>query len=107
MDTKKRSTKKPAGEQKKVPAARISPVGKVLDPSRLTMKDLLGRLEKHEAECSLRYERIEEKLAENSEAFDKMDKKIDKFDNRLWAIVFAVFLGPALTIFLTKLLGAL
>ena len=85
----------------------MSPVTKVLDPSRLTMKDLLGRLEKHEAECSLRYQRIEEKLAENSDAMEKMDKKIDKFDGRLWAIVFAVLLGPALTILLTKLLGAL
>jgi len=70
------------------------------------VKDLLSRLEKHEAECSLRYERIEEKLAENSDAFEKMEKKIDKFDGRLWAIVIAVFLGPAITIFLTKLLGA-
>ena len=70
------------------------------------MRDLLGRLEKHEAECSLRYQRIEEKLVESSEAMEKMDKKIDKFDGRLWAIVFAVLLGPALTILLTKLLGA-
>ena len=78
-----------------------------LDPSRLTMKDLLGRLEKHEAECSLRYQRIEEKLSENSEAFDKMDKKIDKFDNRLWAIVLAAFSAPLVTVVLVKLLESL
>lgn len=99
--------------QQKTSSARAGGAAKrgskkvVLDPSRLTMKDLLGRLEKHEAECSLRYQRIEEKLAENSDAMEKMDKKIDKFDGRLWAIVFAVFLGPALTLFLTKLMGAL
>jgi hypothetical protein len=80
---------------------------KELDSSRLTMKDLLGRLEKHEAECSLRYQRIEEKLAESREAMDAMDKKIDRFDGRLWAIILAVFLGPVITLFLTKLLGAL
>jgi len=80
---------------------------KELDPSRLTMKDLLGRLEKHEAECSLRYQRIEEKLAENSEAFDRMDKKIDKFDNRLWAIVLAAFSAPLVTVVLVKLLESL
>lgn len=99
--------------QQKTSSARATGAAKrgskkvAVDPSRLTMKDLLGRLEKHEAECSLRYQRIEEKLAENSEAMEKMDKKIDKFDGRLWAIVFAVFLGPALTLFLTKLMGAL
>ena len=80
---------------------------KELDSSRLTMKDLLGRLEKHEAECSLRYQRIEEKLAENSEAFDKMDKKIDKFDNRLWAIVLAAFSAPLVTVVLVKFLESL
>ena len=80
---------------------------KELDPSRLTMKDLLGRLEKHEAECSLRYQRIEEKLAENSEAFDKMDKKIDRFDSRLWAIVLAAFSAPLVTVVLVKLLESL
>jgi len=85
----------------------MSPVVKALDSSRLTMKDLLARLEKHEAECSLRYERIEEKLAESKEAMDAMDKKIDRFDGRLWAIILAVFLGPVITLFLTKLLGAL
>mgnify|MGYP003112349206 FL=1 len=78
---------------------------KVSDPSRLTTKDLLALIEKHEAECSLRYERIEEKLAENSDAIEKMDKKIDKFDGRLWAIVLAVFLAPIFTVFLTKVMG--
>lgn len=80
---------------------------KGIDPSRLTMRDLLGRLEKHESECSLRYQRIEEKLSESKEAMDAMDKKIDRFDGRLWAIILAVFLGPVITLFLTKLLGAL
>ena len=97
--------------QQKTSSARATGAAKrgskkvTLDPSRLTMKDLLGRLEKHEAECSLRYHRIEEKLSENSDAMEKMDKKIDKFDGRLWAIVLAVFLAPLFTVFLTKVMG--
>ena len=71
------------------------------------MKDLLARLEKHEAECSLRYQRIEEKLAESSEAIEKMDKKIDKFDGRLWAIVLAAFSAPLVTVLLAKLIESL
>ena len=48
----------------------------------------LARLEKHEAECSLRYKRLDEKLSEYAEV-------IKAVDNKLWRIGILVLLSPA------------
>lgn len=41
--------------------------------------ELLSRIEKHEAECSLRYKSIEEKL-------ENQDKMLQSLDIKLWGL---------------------
>ena len=48
----------------------------------------LAKLEKHEAECSLRYQRLDEKLSEYAEVIKAVDSK-------LWRIGLLVLLSPA------------
>ena len=48
----------------------------------------LAKLEKHEAECSLRYQRLDEKLSEYAEFIKPVDSK-------LWRIGLLVLLSPA------------
>ena len=56
--------------------------------------DLFSRLEKHEAECNLRYKRIEEWLNEQKETLKNLDYKI-------WGIGVLVVIAP----FAGKFLG--
>jgi hypothetical protein len=44
--------------------------------TRPTTAQLIEQLNVHEAECTLRYKRIEEKLEENKQAMIKFDMKI-------------------------------
>lgn len=44
-----------------------------------TVKECIARMEKHEAECALRYESIERRLSDGSKRFDKLERM-------LWAI---------------------
>jgi len=63
-----------------------------LEDKELRAKDVLLLLEKHEAECSLRYERIEERL-EDQKTF------LEKLDMRMWgiaALIVATFLAEKL-----------
>tara|TARA_R100001440_G_scaffold43008_2_gene62782 strand:+ start:1086 stop:1274 length:189 start_codon:yes stop_codon:yes gene_type:complete len=46
---------------------------------RLTVKDCINKLEKHEAECLLRLEAIEKRLEDGSKRFDKLERM-------LWAV---------------------
>lgn len=39
-------------------------------------EEVLAKLEQHEAECNLRYQRIEEKLGEQSDTLKLLDTKI-------------------------------
>ena len=56
--------------------------------------DVLKELEKHEAECSIRYSNIEQQLS---------DQKISlkSLDNKVWALAVLVIIAP----FASKLLG--
>lgn len=56
--------------------------------------DVLGKLEKHEAECNLRYQRIEEKMLENKSA-------LKAFDLKLWGLAVLILIAP----FVGKLMG--
>jgi len=49
--------------------------------------EILSRLEAHEAECNLRYQRIEERLAEQKESLKSLDMKI-------WGIAVLVIIAP-------------
>ena len=51
-------------------------------------EEAIARLEKHEAECSLRYQRLDEKLSEYSQF-------IKSVDGKLWAIGVLVLVAPA------------
>ena len=56
--------------------------------------EVLGKLEEHEAECNLRYQRIEEKLSENKSA-------LKAFDLKLWGLAVLILIAP----FVGKLMG--
>ena len=55
-----------------------------------TVKETIAKLETHEKECAIRYANIEQRLADGSKRFDKLD-------NMIWAvypfIVAVVFLA--------------
>jgi len=53
----------------------------------MRVEDVLAKLEKHEAECNLRYQRIEEKLEEQKKTLDKLDYKI-------WGLGILILLTP-------------
>lgn len=53
----------------------------------MRVEDVLSRLEKHEAECNLRYSRIEEKLAEQH-------KTLAGMDIRIWGIAILILITP-------------
>jgi hypothetical protein len=58
-----------------------------------TVKEITAKLEKHEAECLLRYKRIEEKLADGSKRFDKLERlTLSLFPFILASIAIAKFL---------------
>ena len=61
---------------------------------RMKVVDVLSKLEKHEAECNLRYQRIEEKLSENKSA-------LKAFDVKLWGLAVLILIAP----FVGKLMG--
>jgi hypothetical protein len=68
-------------------AEKIQEVKVSLEDKELQAADVLLLLETHESECSLRYERIEEKLTDQK-AF------LEKLDLRMWGIA-ALIVGVA------------
>lgn len=60
----------------------------------MEVREVLAKLEKHEAECNLRYQRIEERLAEHKSALSALDVK-------LWALAVLIIIAP----FVQKFLG--
>ncbi len=60
----------------------------------MTVKEVLSKLEKHEAECNLRYQRIEERLDEHKSSLSALDVK-------LWALAVLIIIAP----FVQKFLG--
>ena len=68
-------------------AEKIQEIKVSLEDKELQAADVLLLLETHESECSLRYERIEEKLTDQK-AF------LEKLDLRMWGIA-ALIVGVA------------
>jgi hypothetical protein len=58
-----------------------------LGEEEMRVEDVLAKLEKHEAECNLRYQRIEEKLTEQKAALDRLDIKI-------WGLAILILVAP-------------
>lgn len=59
----------------------------------MRVEDVLARLEKHEAECNLRYQRIEEKLSEQS-------TKLGSLDLKIWGLGILIVVTPLVHKFL-------
>jgi len=55
----------------------------------MKLEDALARLEKHESECVLRYERIEERL-------DNQKKSLDRLDMKIWGIALLIITTPVI-----------
>jgi len=61
--------------------------------TRVTTKELLSRIEKHESECNIKYDHIKQRLDEGS-------KKFIRIEYYIWGIYGAIFI----TFFADKLL---
>jgi hypothetical protein len=55
---------------------------------KLTAQDVMSELAKHEAECNLRYKRIEERL-------DDQKSHLKALDTRMWGLA-ALIIGAAI-----------
>tara|TARA_B100002019_G_scaffold233984_1_gene208082 strand:+ start:10489 stop:10851 length:363 start_codon:yes stop_codon:yes gene_type:complete len=65
--------------------------GKVLT---MQVEEVLSRLEKHEAECNLRYKRIEERLDDQKELIAQNSEALSKLDLKIWGIAVLIVLAP-------------
>jgi hypothetical protein len=54
---------------------------------RMEVKEVLAKLEKHEAECNLRYKRIEERMEDHKSSLKTLDVK-------LWALAILILIAP-------------
>ena len=61
---------------------------------RMTVSEVLAKLEKHEAECTLRYKAVEERLENHKSSLKALDMK-------LWALAVLIMVAP----FVQKFLG--
>ena len=67
---------------------------KLGDEVEMKVEEVLAKLEKHEAECNLRYQRIDEKLDEHKTSLKNLDMK-------LWGLAILILIAP----FVQKFLG--
>ena len=68
--------------------------GLVRHGDNMKAADVLKELEKHEAECSIRYKNIEEQLSSQKSSLKSLDQKV-------WALAVLIIIAP----FASKLLG--
>jgi hypothetical protein len=59
----------------------------------MRVEEVLAKLEKHEAECNLRYQRVEEKLTEQKKTLEGLDLKI-------WGLGILIIVTPVIHKFL-------
>lgn len=59
----------------------------------MKIEEVLNRLEKHESECNLRYQFIEEKLNDNKKALKNLDFK-------LWGLAVLILVSPVIQKFI-------
>jgi len=60
----------------------------------MKVEEVLSRLEKHEAECNLRYRRIEERLADQKELISKNSDSLTKLDLKIWGLAVLIIVSP-------------
>jgi hypothetical protein len=80
--------------QQKTNSAQDIGLAKLGNEVEMKVEEVLAKLEKHEAECNLRYQRIDEKLDEHKTSLKNLDMK-------LWGLAILILIAP----FVQKFLG--
>lgn len=60
----------------------------------MRVEEVLSRLEKHEAECNLRYKRIEERLDDQKEMVLKTSEAVTRLDMKIWGLAILIIVSP-------------
>tara|TARA_R100000951_G_scaffold86781_1_gene74495 strand:+ start:238 stop:441 length:204 start_codon:yes stop_codon:yes gene_type:complete len=60
----------------------------------MEIQQLIAKLEKHEAECNLRYARIEERLEDQKEFISKNSDSLNKLDLKIWGLAILIIVSP-------------
>jgi len=60
----------------------------------MKIQEAVARIEKHEAECSLRYEEIQRRLEDGKQKMDKLDANISANFKYLVGVIIATALVP-------------
>lgn len=60
----------------------------------MKIEEVLSRLEKHEAECNLRYKRIEERLDDQKEMVSKNSEALTRLDMKIWGLAILIIVSP-------------
>jgi uncharacterized protein Yka (UPF0111/DUF47 family) len=87
--TLERVTRATQQKTSSVPVTGLAKLGE----EEMRVEDVLAKLEKHEAECNLRYQRVEEKLTEQKKTLDGLDLKI-------WGLGILIIVTPIIHKFL-------
>jgi hypothetical protein len=72
---------------KKIKPAKSNKKSASHDRDIMKIAEVLSKLEKHEAECNLRYQMIEEKLADQKQTLKGLDVKI-------WGLAVLIIIAP-------------
>lgn len=60
----------------------------------MKVEEVLSRLEKHEAECNLRYKRIEERLDDQKDMVSNNSKALTRLDMKIWGLAILIIVSP-------------
>ena len=60
----------------------------------MKVEEVLSRLEKHEAECNLRYKRIEERLDDQKDMVSKNSEALTRLDMKIWGLAILIIVSP-------------
>jgi len=60
----------------------------------MRVEEVLSRLEKHEAECNLRYKRIEERLDDQKDMVSKNSEALTRLDIKIWGLAILIIISP-------------
>ena len=60
----------------------------------MRVEEVLSRLEKHEAECNLRYKRIEERLDDQKDMVSKNSEALNRLDIKARGLAVLIVVSP-------------
>ena len=61
-----------------------------MSSKRITTKDVLARMEKHEAECNIRWQNVERQLEKGAEKMQRLENRIYGFNAILLTGIVAI-----------------